>query len=110
MPARMRGCVCRATWQAPRETGTISRCLLVHQFYQTPAEASVWIDALWNIRDVVRPSAMDALRQRGLDEGVDFTVEHGGRVGALHARAQILHDLIGLEHIGADLMAPADLG
>ena len=31
-------------------------------------------------------------------------------VGGLHAGAQVLHHLIGLQHVGADLVAPADVG
>ena len=54
-------------------------------------------------------AALDALRQRALDERIDLAVEHGRRVGALRAGAQILHQLIGLQHVGADLVAPADL-
>src|SRR5690606_10546430 len=37
-------------------------------------------------------------------------VEHVGGAGALDAGAQILDQLIGLEHVGADLVAPADVG
>src|SRR4029078_11222293 len=53
---------------------------------------------------------VDALGKRRLDEPVDIAVEHGQWVGALHARAQILHELIGLQHVRPDLMAEADVG
>ena len=55
-------------------------------------------------------AAVDALRQRGFHELVEVAVEHVGRAGALDAGAQILHQLVGLQHVGADLVAPADVG
>jgi cytoskeletal protein CcmA (bactofilin family) len=53
---------------------------------------------------------VDSLGQRRLDELVDIAVEHGRWVGAFHARAQILHELIGLQHVRPDLMAETDVG
>ncbi len=41
---------------------------------------------------------------------VEVAVEHRAGVGGLHAGAQVLHHLIGLQHIGADLVAPANVG
>ena len=55
-------------------------------------------------------NALDALRQRRRHEAVEVAVEHVRRAGALDAGAQVLHQLIGLQHVGADLVAPADVG
>src|SRR5690349_5621641 len=46
----------------------------------------------------------------GLPEAVEVAVEDGGDVPPLVVRAQVLHQLVGLHHVGADLAAPADLG
>ena len=54
--------------------------------------------------------AGDALRQSGGHEAVEVAVEHVGRRGGGDAGPQVLHQLIGLEHVGADLVAPADVG
>ena len=43
-------------------------------------------------------------------ESVDITVEHGAGVRCGDAGAQILDHLIGLQHVRAYLMAPADVG
>ena len=54
--------------------------------------------------------AADCLRQRRGHEGIEIAVQHILRRAAFHAGAQILHQLIGLQHIRADLVAPADIG
>ena len=51
-----------------------------------------------------------ALRQGGGHEPVEIAVEHVRRRGRSDAGAQVLHQLIGLQHIAADLVAPADVG
>ena len=43
-------------------------------------------------------------------ETVEITVQHIARRGRFRARAQVFHKLIGLQHIGPDLVAPADIG
>ena len=53
---------------------------------------------------------VDALGERRLDEAIDVAVEHGRRIGALDPGPQVLHQLIGLEHVRTDLMAEADVG
>ncbi len=53
---------------------------------------------------------MYPLGESSLYEGVDFAVEHGWRIGAFNASAQVFHNLIGLQHIGADLVSPANFG
>src|SRR5689334_17445631 len=64
--------------------------------------------ALVQILDLgLRPQLV---RQRGRQELVDVAVQHALRVRGLHAGAQVLHHLVGLQHIAADLPAPADLG
>src|SRR5262249_53288572 len=57
-----------------------------------------------------RVGALDALRQGRGEKSVDITVEHRAGVPRLHPRPQVFHHLIGLQHIGADLVAPADIG
>src|SRR5947209_4701608 len=55
------------------------------------------------------PSSIDASlrsRERCLDEDIDVTVEHAGRVADLDIGAVILHDRIWVEHVRADLTAP----
>src|SRR4051794_19589070 len=82
------------------------------QFATRPAGAKAHpkrTRALIQIRDLDGAAALHALRQRALDERVDLAVEHGRRVRALRAGAQVLYELVGLQHIGADLVAPADL-
>ena len=49
-------------------------------------------------RPATRP-ALDALGQRGLHELVEIAVEHVGRAGVLDPCAQVLHQLVGLQHI-----------
>src|SRR5262245_49846802 len=66
--------------------------------------------ALIDVLDLCRTTALDLLRQRALDEGVDVAVEHLLWIAALCAGAQILDQLVGLQNIGTDLVAPADLG
>ena len=64
--------------------------------------------ALADIRRVV--SFPNALGQCRLNEGRDLAIKNGLRIGANDAGAQVLHHLIGLQHVRSDLMAPADLG
>jgi len=53
---------------------------------------------------------VDALGERRLDETIDVAIKHGRRVGAFDAGPQILHQLVGLQHVRPDLMAEADVG
>src|SRR5207248_1097314 len=57
-----------------------------------------------------RVGALDALRQRGSKESVDVAIEDRAGVAGFDPGAQILHHLIGLQHVRADLVAPADIG
>jgi murein DD-endopeptidase MepM/ murein hydrolase activator NlpD len=59
-------------------------------------------------RDRLRSERL--LRQRRLHELVEVAVEHRPGVRGRHAGAQVLHHLVGLQHVGADLVAPADVG
>src|SRR5215468_272577 len=65
---------------------------------------------LLHVLDVFRSGAERLLRQRGLRELIDIAVEDRRRVRGRNAGAQIFDHLIGLQHIGANLMAPADIG
>src|SRR5262249_50914999 len=44
-----------------------------------------------------------------LDEAIDLAIEHGARVADFVVGPQVLHDLVGLKHVRADLVAEADL-
>src|SRR3546814_10667120 len=48
--------------------------------------------------------------QRGFEEVVDVAVQHALGVALLHCGAQVLHHLVGLQHVGANLVTPADIG
>src|SRR6476661_1156506 len=50
-----------------------------------------------------------ALRQGCRHEAVKVAVEHVARAGRGDARPQVLHQLVRLQHVGADLVAPADV-
>src|SRR3954447_10922750 len=67
--------------------------------------ASVLLDILH-----LAPTPLDPLRQRRLHERVELPVEHVGGARRLDAGAQGLDELVGLEDVGADLVAPADVG
>src|SRR3954463_16035850 len=64
---------------------------------------------LLDVLDRLVPT-VDALREGGFHEGVDLAVEHVRGARRLRSGAKILHELVGLEHVGADLVAPADVG
>src|SRR6516162_7188951 len=64
---------------------------------------------LLHVLDVFRSGAERLLRQRGLRELIDIAVEHRRGIRGRNAGAQIFDHLIGLQHIGANLMAPADI-
>src|SRR3954453_22603654 len=54
--------------------------------------------------------ALDPLRQGGGEKAVDVAIEHRAGIAGFDPRPQILHHLIGLQHVGTDLVAPADIG
>jgi hypothetical protein len=56
-----------------------------------------------------RLRAGDVLGEGRLQEVVKVTVQDAGRIALLDAGAQVLDHLIGLEDVGADLVAPADV-
>ena len=47
--------------------------------------------------------------QISVDKGIQRPVQHGVGVAALHLRAKVFYQLVGLEHIGSDLVAPGDI-
>src|SRR5690349_21822230 len=47
--------------------------------------------------------------QPRVDEAVEVAIEHALRVARAHARPEVLHHLIRLEHVAANLAAPPDL-
>ena len=63
-----------------------------------------------DILDLLRGFAERLLGQRRRHEFVEVAVKHAAGVGGGDAGAQILHHLVGLQHVGADLVAPADVG
>lgn len=50
------------------------------------------------------------LQEVGLDEVVDLSVEHALDVAGFVIGAQVFDQLIGLQHVGSDLVAPRDVG
>src|SRR5580704_826879 len=66
-------------------------------------------NALLDVLDRLRSAAERLLRQRRLHERVKIAVEHAAGIGRGNAGAQILHHLIGLQHVGADLVPPTDV-
>src|SRR5437763_16228285 len=60
---------------------------------------------LLHILDLYRFSR-HPLRQRGGHEPVEIAVEHISGAGRGHTGAQVFDQLVGLEHVGADLMPP----
>src|SRR5690348_5032289 len=65
--------------------------------------------ALFHILDLDR-FAGHALRQSRGHEPVEIPVEDVARRRGSDAGAEVLHQLIGLQHVRTDLMAPADVG
>ena len=57
-----------------------------------------------------RVGAFDALCQGGGEKAVDIAVEHRRGLAGLNIGAQVFDHLVRLQHIGADLVAPADIG
>src|ERR1700733_15177390 len=47
--------------------------------------------------------------ERGFHEAIEIPVEHGGCVAHFHGGAQVLDPRL-IEHVGADLMSPANIG
>ena len=47
--------------------------------------------------------------QPRVDEAIEVAVEHALRVAGAHARAQVLHHLVRLQHVAANLAAPPNL-
>src|SRR5437868_618041 len=65
---------------------------------------------LFEIVDLFLGLAADCLRQRGSHEGIEVPIENIIGGPAFDAGPQVLHELIGLQDVGADLVAPADVG
>src|SRR3954470_6772238 len=60
-------------------------------------------------RSVYGSALLTAPLQVRLDERVDVAVEHGLDVAGLEARALVLHELVRLQRVGADLVAERDV-
>ena len=58
--------------------------------------------------DVLVPVARAAGAEPGVDEAVDVAVEHALGVARANAGAKVLHHLVGLEDVAADLAAEID--
>src|SRR5438105_4981434 len=100
---------------APPTIGATSRCALgkcgCDGWARQPASArtAAAAAALLHILNLDR-FAGHALRQSGGHEPVEIAVEHVAWAGRCHAGTQVLHQLIGLQHVRPDLVAPADVG
>ena len=65
------------------------------------------------IRCMISASGVGPLDPGGECRGakaVNIAVEHGTRIPCFDAGAEVLYHLIGLQHVGPDLVAPADFG
>src|SRR5579871_5402317 len=71
----------------------------------TPARAAVSVNVVVGGGE----RAAGALHQVGLDELIDVAVEHTVDVADLFLRPVILHELIGMEYVAANLTAERDL-
>src|SRR5262245_45857720 len=60
----------------------------------------------WNLHNL----ATNALGERGFHEPIERPIQDLRRVGALDTGPEVLDQLIGLQDIGPDLVAPADVG
>src|SRR5262252_5830650 len=69
---------------------------------------SRYLPRLRLLRRLVR--AAQALRQGRLEELVEVAIQHTVGIARGDAGAEVFHLLVGLEHVGADLVAPAALG
>src|SRR5689334_183017 len=58
--------------------------------------------------DILVPVPRAAGAEPAGDETIDVSVEHGLRIAGAHAGAKILHHLVRLQNIAADLAAKAD--
>src|SRR3569623_1386923 len=95
------------SWPAPYPSKEIDKlrtislpCALISAPYK---EKSV------HVLDLARRRSKRFLRQRRGHEFVEFTIEHARGVRGLHACAKVLPPRVRLQHIRADLMAPADI-
>jgi cytoskeletal protein CcmA (bactofilin family) len=73
-------------------------------------ESGAFFDGLCKRSSDPLSDAKSSLGQRRLHELVQIAVQHPLRVGAFMAGAQVLDQLVGLQNVGADLVAPADIG
>src|SRR6478752_7608388 len=67
-------------------------------------------DWLIHVFDGTGRGAKGFLRQRSRHEFIEVAVEHARGVRRLHPGTEVLHHLVGLQDVGPDLMAPADIG
>src|SRR3954462_9917643 len=59
--------------------------------------------------DLLVPMPRTTRAEPRVQEAIEIAVEHTLRITRAYTRAQVLHHLIGLQHIAADLAAPPDL-
>src|SRR4051812_40635337 len=65
---------------------------------------------LLDVFDALGPAAESFPRQLGFHELIEIAVEYAAGIGCLHAGSQVLHHLIRLKDVRADLVTPADVG
>ena len=54
--------------------------------------------------------ALDAGGERGFEKAIKTAIEHRAGIAGFDPGAQIFDHLIGLQHVRADLVPPADIG
>ncbi len=50
-----------------------------------------------------------SLQKKGVDEGLDLSIQHLLHVGGLQARPVVFHELVGGEDVRTNLAAPGDI-
>src|SRR5689334_13268716 len=75
----------------------------------TLGSRSNWKRGLFDVLDLRRSITERALRKNRCHEWIEIAVEHVGRCRRGHASAEVLYHLIRLQHVRANLVAPADV-
>src|SRR4051794_33470267 len=66
-------------------------------------------DTPFSIRGFAVSLPLDALGQSGSQELIDIPIQNSTALAGFDTGPQILHHLVGLQHVGTDLVPPADI-